>query len=506
MREPCVGAILVEHRDRLARCGCEYIEAALLSQGKSIIVADDTEEMADIWQDFAGVVNSMCARIHGRRGARNRARRQLRRWRPVKIRRACKTELKPNQTQTGLLVKSCGAARFAYNWGLARKQESFRLTGKSPSAIDLHRELNRLKQTTEYAWLYEVSKCVPQEALRDLDRAYANFFRRCELKRGGKHQGKAGFPRNKSKKRGLGSFRLAGAIHTEERRIKLPRLGWIRLKERGYLPAEGEGLHLLSATVSERAGRWFVSLQVEEPVPDSVHASCLVVGIDLGIKTLAVCSYAEGNYAHYENPKALYTGAKKLRRLQKRLSRQEKGSYRREATKKKIARQHYRVACVRSDAIHKATSEIVAKAKPHQMRPAVIGVEDLNVSGMIKNHRLAGAVADASMGEFRRQMEYKCAWYGIELVMVPRFEATSKPCSKCGWVKEDLKLADRVFVCGSCGHVADRDENASDNLRLLAASSAERINGRGGEVRPVESDWRTPEKRQSEEVAQNAIF
>jgi len=131
----------------------------------------------------------------------------------------------------------------------------------------------------------------------------------------------------------------------------------------------------------------------------------------------------------------------------------------------------------------------------------VIGIEDLNVSGMMKNRRLARAVADASIGEFRRQMEYKCAWYGIELVVVPRFEPTSKPCFRCGWVKEDLTLSDRVFVCEACGHVADRDDNAADNIRSLAASSPERINGRGGDVRPLGSGGRMPEKRQSERVA-----
>ena len=160
-----------------------------------------------------------------------------------------------------------------------------------------------------------------------------------------------------------------------------------------------------------------------------------------------------------------------------------------------------RISCVRSDAVHKATSKIVAKAKPLSSRPYAIGIEDLSVSGMIKNHSLARAVADASMREFRRQLTYKCAWYGIELVVVPRFKATSKPCSKCGWVKENLTLSDRTFRCESCGHTADRDDNASDNIRLLAVSSTERVNGRGGDVRPLDSERRMPGKRQSEEEA-----
>lgn len=376
----------------------------------------------------------------------------------MKVRKAYKTELKPNGRQRELLENHAGAARFAYNWGLARKVSSYDLTGKSLSAIDLHREINALKKT-RYPWLYEVSKCAPQEALRDLDRAYANFFRRAELKKRGKFKGKVGFPRFKSRKRGLGSFKLTGSIHVEESRLKLPRLGWIRLKEKGYLPAEGKTVHILSATVSERAGRWFASLQVEEETPEPVTASGPPVGIDLGVKTLATCS------------------------------------------NNMEARAHYRMSCVRSDAIHKATSEIAAKAKPPSMRPAVVAIEDLNVSGMVKNRRLARSVVDASMREFRRQLSYKCAWYGIELVVVPRFETTSKPCSRCGWVREDLKLSDRVFRCGACGHVADRDDNASDNILSLAVSSTERINGCGGDVRPLDSERRTPMKRQSERVA-----
>jgi putative transposase len=306
----------------------------------------------------------------------------------MNIKRAYKTELKPNSSQGRALANHCGAARFAYNWGLARKTESYELTGKSPSALDLHRELNALKKT-DLPWLYEVSKCAPQEALRDLDRAYANFFRRVELKKNRKHRGKVGFPRFKSRRKGLGSFRLTGSIQAEEGRVKLPRLGWIRLKEKGYLPSERESIHVLSATVSERAGRWFVSLQVEEERREPEPASGSPAGVDLGVKTLAAVSYGEDEHVHYENPKALYSGAKKLWRLQKKFCRQEKGSNRRQATKRRIARQHYRIACVRSDAIHKATSHLVAKAKPPTLRPSIVGIEDLNVSGMMKNRRLA---------------------------------------------------------------------------------------------------------------------
>jgi transposase len=177
--------------------------------------------------------------------------------------RAYKTELDLNNVQRTACARNAGVARYAYNWGLARKKEAFATCAKTPSAIDLHRELNILKKT-ELPWMYEVSKCAPQESLRDLDKAFAHFFRRVKEKKTGKAI-KVGFPRFKSKKNGLGSFRLTGAIHVYEKSIKLPRLGVLRLKERGYLPVSGA--HILSATVSEKAGRWFVSLQVEMETP-----------------------------------------------------------------------------------------------------------------------------------------------------------------------------------------------------------------------------------------------
>ena len=372
---------------------------------------------------------------------------------------------------------------------------SYQLTGRPPSAIELHRDLNAQKKT-ELPWLYEVSKCAPQEALRDLERAFSNFFRRAQLKKQGKHKGRVGYPRFKSRRRGLGSFRLTGSIHAEPSRIKLPRLGWIRLKERGYLPVESDTLHILSATVSERAGRWFVSLQVEELLEAQETSAGPEIGVDLGVKTLAACS----DGTTFVNPRALYSGARKLARLQKKHSRQEKGSNRREETRKRIARQHYRIACIRQDYAHKATSFIVAKAKPPAMRPSVVVLEDLNVSGMMKNRKLSKAVADASMREFRRQLTYKCSWYGVELITADRFFPSSKTCSYCGALKADLKLQERAYVCAECGYTEDRDLNAAINLSLLAGSSPERINGRGGDVRPALSSRQTPVKRQLKPV------
>src|SRR5215472_2414771 len=173
----------------------------------------------------------------------------------MRVTRACKTELDLNDRQVTACKRHAGAARYAYNWGLARKQEAYKATGTSPSAIDLHREVNALKKT-ELPWMYEVSKCAPQEALRHLDNAFAHFFRRCQLKQDGKRRGKLGYPHRKTKKQGLGSFRLTGSILVFADAIQLPRLGRLRLKERGYLPRAG--VRMLSATVSEQAGHWYV--------------------------------------------------------------------------------------------------------------------------------------------------------------------------------------------------------------------------------------------------------
>src|SRR5215469_10957681 len=204
--------------------------------------------------------------------------------------RAYKTELDLSDRQVTACKQHAGAARWAYNWGLRVKQERYQATKRSPTAIELHRELNALKKTA-VPWMYQVSKCAPQEALWNLDAAFTNFFRRCALKKQGKWQGKLGYPQFKTKKKGLGSFRLTGRIVVSDRAIVLPRLGRLRLKERGYLPT-GDKVQILSATVSEQAGHWYVSLQVEEErvVPEN---SGPVVGIDLGVKRLATLSDGE---------------------------------------------------------------------------------------------------------------------------------------------------------------------------------------------------------------------
>jgi putative transposase len=380
----------------------------------------------------------------------------------MQVTRGYKTELDLNNEQRTVCLKHAGAARWAYNWGLSRYEAEYQAGRRTPNAQSLHKELNALKQT-DLPWLYEVSKCAPQEALRDLEKAFKHFFRKCKLKKMGKWKGKNGYPKFKSKKKGIGSFRLTGAIHVDEGYIQLPRLGKLRLKEKGYLPTEG--VKILSATVSEQAGRWFVSVQVEEEQSDPPLALGHTIGVDLGIKTLATLSDARV----VENPKALRSNLKRLRRLSRRHSRKQKGSKNRAKATRKLARLHAHIANIRKDTLHKVTSWITAKTKPDQERPCCIVMEDLNVSGLLKNRKLARALADMGFYEFRRQIEYKAKFAGSLVYTVSQWEPSSKTCSCCGWVDEHLTLADRIFHCKECGMVLDRDLNAAINLALAAA-------------------------------------
>lgn len=348
-----------------------------------------------------------------------------------------KTEIDPNNVQRTILAKHAGAARFTWNWALNRRMEEYKLTGRSSSAIDQHRQLNTLK-AIEFPWMYDVSKCAMQESLRDLDKAFKNFF-----------SGRTGYPKFKGKKHGLGGFRLTGAIHVEPDRIKLPRIGLLRLKESDYIPTIAK---VKSVTVKERAGRWFVSVQVEEDivVPENQGPA---VGIDLGLKSLIV----DSDGGSIPPPKPLFKSFKRLRRLSKRHSRKKKGSMNRRKSARKLARLHYRVACQRSDCLHKITTRL-AKTK------SVIVIEDLNISGMVRNHCLARSISDAGWSELVRRLEYKTKWYGSKLVKADRFFPSTKMCSGCGHVKDEMSLAERVYRCDYCGLVMDRDVNAAKNL------------------------------------------
>jgi putative transposase len=391
--------------------------------------------------------------------------------------RGYNTELDLNDEQRTGCMKHAGASRFAYNWGLARSKEAYHATGKRPTAIDLPKHLNALKPS-EFPWMYEVSKCAPQEALRDLEQAYKNFFRRVARKRAGQWKGKLGFPKFKKRSKAIGSFRLTGSIKVFSDAVQLPRLGRLRLYERDFIPPEAS---VLSATISEQAGRWFVSIQVEEDVEQLVPPATSAIGVDLGIKQLATLSDGKT----FTNPRALKHAQKRLRRLERQESRGILGGQNRKKTCKKLAKQHARVANIRKDAANKLTTYL---CKNH----ALVAIEDLHVAGMLKNHNLAQAVSDSNFGEIRRLLEDKSSWHGASLVIIDRFYPSSNTCSACGWVDEDQDLSDRVFICHECGWVIDRDLNAARNIlnealrttgsfsesHAYGESSAGNVNGR----------------------------
>ncbi len=308
--------------------------------------------------------------------------------------------------------------------------------------------------------MYECSKCAPQEALRNLHRAFQNFNR-------GRKQGKKiGFPRFKRK--GVrDSFRLSGTIRFEGRKIQLPRIGKVRIKEKRDSYCKGR---ILSATLRRKADRWFVSVTVEEEIPDPTPRGGVAVGVDLGVKTLATLS--DGTV--FANPQTLGRKLRKLRQLSKSLSRKKKGSKNREKAKLRLARLHLRIFNIRQDTLHKVTTYL---AKSHSK----IVIEDLNVSGMMRNRRLARAIADVGFYEFRRQLEYKCWWYGSQLAIASRTYPSSKLCSGCGHRKKELLLSEREYHCEECGLRIDRDLNAA--LNLVTVSLPETLTACGEEVR-----------------------
>lgn len=375
-----------------------------------------------------------------------------------------KTELDPNNVQTTRLYQHCGASRWAYNWGLDRIKQAAIDKVKWPSAIDLHKELNALKGTDALPWGYTVSKCAFQESLRNLETAIKNWR---DSKNGKRKGPKMAFPKPKTRKKGLGGCRFTGLIKVSDTHIQLPRLGKIRLKEHGYIPT---GRHS-SATITEKAGHWFVSVTVKSE-SEPVELTDQVIGVDVGVKILATCS----DGSTFANPKALSARAKQLCRWQRKLSRRVKGGANRAKARSKVASLHKRIADTRKDARNKASRAIVNK------RPAIIVIEDLNIKGMLNNQSLAKALSDAALGDFGCTLSNMASNAGIEIVKAGRFFASSRLCACCGWKNEELTLSDRVFVCADCGHTMDRDLNAAINLKNTVSSTG--INAYGDRVSP----------------------
>ena len=358
----------------------------------------------------------------------------------MKINKAYRYELKPNVQQRMLLAKHAGAARFTFNWGLQKRIDLYNQEKKSTNAIEQHRQLNSLK-AAEFPWMYELSKCAPQEALRDLDKAFRHFYR------GIQKGSKVGFPR--FKKKGIrDSFRLTGAIKVNKASVQLPRLGVIRLKETSAV----EG-HILSATISRQADRWFVSVTVEQQMDPPAPVQGAPIGIDLGITAFVTTS--EG--FKISAPKPLNKALKRLRLLSKQHSRKQAGSNNRKKSALKLARQHRKIGNQRSDFQHKLSTTL-AKTK------SVIVVEDLGVEKMLRKKGLSRQIADMGWSRFIYMLEYKTQWYGSKLIKAPRYYASTKRCNCCGYVEASIPLNVREWACRQCGVKHDRDINAAINI------------------------------------------
>ena len=407
---------------------------------------------------------------------------------------AVKVALDPTPRQERLLESHAGAARFAYNNGLAHVRDMLE-RGDEPewSYYGLRRWWNQAKDTlavdeaTGEPWWPENSKEAYNSGLESLADALRNFSKSRKGRRKGRRMG---FPRFKSKDRAVPGFAYTtgsfGIIDCDPYALKLPRIGRVHCMEDASRRVDGA--KVLRMSVSRRGGRWQASLTVERadlPVPSPPKGGS--VGIDLGVKELATLS--DGTVVH--NPRALDSNLKRLRRAQKDLSRKAKGSNRRHRARTKVSHLHARVANLRHDMLDKTTTML---ARTY----ADISIEDLNVAGMVKNHRLARVVEDAAFAEFRRQLEYKTARTGARLHVIDRWYPSSKTCSNCGTVKAKLSLSERVYHCEECGLVIDRDLNAAINIQV-AGSAPETLNARGGSGRRADASRRAtrhPVKRE----------
>jgi putative transposase len=363
--------------------------------------------------------------------------------------KSIKVRLEFNNEKRSLAAQHAGTARYAYNWGLERSQQAYQTTGKRLTSVDLHKEWVIYKNT-EATWAQSVSKCAPQEAFRHLNNAYQRSFKMEHVR----------LPKFKKKGK-KDSFYLEGSIHLKDHSIKLPKFGWVKCSER--LP---QGVAVKNVTVSRHAHHWFVSFKIPHSKTVQKAENQPIIGVDLGIKTLATLSDGQtiSNLRPYRQQK------RKLRLAQRQASkkyvpgkRAKNQSQNYKKAQAQVAKIHYKIACVRKDALHQVTTRL---AQNHRE----VVIEDLNVKGMSRNHKLASAILDGGFYEFRRQLTYKCQWYGSKLTVVDRFYPSSKTCSGCSKVKKELALKERTYCCEHCGLEIDRDLNAAINLRNQAVS------------------------------------
>lgn len=365
------------------------------------------------------------------------------------MKRAYKYRLNPTPEQIVFFNKSFGCCRFVYNYMLGKRIEAYQRDKTKIGWVELAKMLTELKKEDGKEWLSEVSNECLQQSIRNMDSAFVKFFRE-----------KAGFPNFKAKHYSRQSYKAINSVSVDldNNKVRLPKIGWVK-----FFPNRKFDGKVCSATVSKTpTGKYFISVLVDDgkeiPVKPAVRYDTSI-GIDVGIKDFAVCS----NGDVYANPKYLEKSEARLKMLQRRFSKTKKGSNRRERERKILARQYEKVSNQRNNFLHQVTSKIVRENQ-------TIIIEDLNVKGMLKNHCLAKSISSVSWSEFFRQLEYKCEWYGRNLIRIGRFEASSKTCI-CGYVNSELKLSDREWVCPKCGRHNDRDILASVNIKRFGLIS-----------------------------------
>jgi len=371
--------------------------------------------------------------------------------------KAYKYRLYPNSEQCISLSKNFGCVRWVYNWALSRKIEAYEKEKRSLSFFDLSKELPKLKAAEETKWLAEANAQSLQMALRNLDNAFTRFFRE-----------KKGFPKFKSKKSKRQSFQVPQCVKVdfEKRKIILPKIGAVRAK----LHRKFDG-KIKTVTISKTSsGKYFASVLVEtdeKPLPKPEIKYETAIGVDLGLTHFAILSNGE----KIENPKHLQKSLKRLKFLQRRLSRKKAGSKRREKARIRVAKLYERITNQRNDFLHKLSIKLIRENQ-------TIALENLSVAGMMQNHRLAQAIGSASWSRFVEFLRYKAEWYGRNIIFIGRFEPSSKLCSVCGFHNSELTLDDRTWICPSCQTEHDRDVNAATNILKIALQSQNLV-GRG---------------------------
>ena len=374
-----------------------------------------------------------------------------------------KFKIYPTAEQEVLLAKHFGCTRFVYNHFLNERKEQYQANKKSDNYYKQAATLTKLKKEDETKWLKEVNSQTLQFALRSLDTAFLNFFR-----------GNAQFPKFKSRKH-KNTFTIPQFGTIEDGKINIPKLkDGIKVK----LHREVKGKIGKMNITKTPTGKYYVSIFTEQVI-EELPKTNKQVGIDLGLKDFVITS----DNKKFKNNRYTKKYAKQLKKAQQHLSRKQKGSNGFEKQKLKVAKIHEKIASCRLDTLHKVSRQLVNQYD-------LISVEDLNVKGMIKNHKLSKHISDASWGNFVTLLQYKCNWYGKQLIKVNRFFPSSKCCSECGWINQELKLSDREWACNSCGVVHDRDWNASKNilkegLKIISAGTVDYKGGRGNKTNIV---------------------